>query len=238
MASFVLVHGSWAGAWCWRKVTPLLRSKGHLVYEQTLTGMGDRSHLASRSVNMDTHITDVIKTIRYAEGHIVLVGHSYAGFVATGVADKIPERLSLLIYLDANIPKSNRSSLFGDFSTTDRKAYMREVRERGDGWKLPWLGESGPAGYDLSKADRKLMDELSTPQPIRTYTQRLSLTGRYSFVPRTFIKCEWPTNPFDIASLRKMGMDTVTMKSGHWAMLSKPARLAQILDDRAKRDGL
>jgi pimeloyl-ACP methyl ester carboxylesterase len=230
MATFVLVHGSWAGSWCWSRVSPLLRERGHVVHEQTLTGMGDRSHLASRRVNLSTHIADVVNTIRFAGERVVLVGHSYAGFVATGVADEIPESLSRLIYLDANIPKTSRSSLFGDFSERDRDSYKELVRVKGEGWKLPMVEEIGPPAFDISKADLKMMRSLATPQPARTYSERLDLTGRYREVPRTFIKCEWPGNPFDVGSLREQGMEVVTINSGHWPMLSCPSRLASTLD--------
>lgn len=233
MATFVLVHGSWAGAWCWSKVSPLLRGEGHAVYEQTLTGMADRSHLASRRVDLSTHVADVVNTIRYAGDRVVLVGHSYAGFVVTGVADKIPGSISRLIYLDANIPKTDRSSLFGDFSEIDRRTYKEEVRRRGDGWKLPKMKEFGPPAYDLSKAALRMMYSLGTPQPVRTYTERLALRGRYKAVPRTFIKCDWPTNPFDVGSLKDQGMQVVTIKSGHWPMISRPRVLARILSRAA-----
>ncbi len=230
MATFVLVPGSCAGAWAWTRVTRLLRGNGHTVYEQTLTGMGDRSHLASPKVTLSTHIADVANTILFARGRVVLVCHSYAGFVGTGVADRNPESLARLVYLDANIPKTSNSSLWGDFSEKDRRESKESVRTKGEGWFFPVVEEVGPPGFDISKADMKMIMELGRPQPAKTYSERLHLTGRYRAVPRSFIKCQWEGNPFDPETLKKQGMDVSTIKSGHWPMLSCPGTLATVLD--------
>lgn len=230
MSTYVLVPGSWSGGWCWREVTSQLRARGHTVYEQTLTGMADRSHLAAPRVDLETHIADVANTVRYAETSVVLVGHSYAGFVVTGVADAHPESISHLVYLDANIPKTKRSSMFGDFAEVHRRSYMEQVRRLGEGWKLPNQEDEGPYSADLSRATLKRMNLLATPQPVRTYTQRVKLTGRYRSVPRTFIKCLWEGNPFDPDDMRRQGMNVMTIRSGHWPMLSSPSKLARLLD--------
>src|ERR1700728_4589280 len=108
--TFVLVHGAWHGGWCWRRVTDRLTVKGHRVYTPTLTGVADRSHLLSESVNLSTHVTDVVNLIRWEEmTDIVLCGHSYGGMVVTGVADKMSERIAALVYLDAFVPESGQS---------------------------------------------------------------------------------------------------------------------------------
>src|SRR6185312_1533319 len=88
--TFVLVHGAWHGGWCWRRVSDLLEKKGHKVFAPTMTGLGERSHLMSAMITLDTHITDVANVIKW-EGleNVVLVGHSYAGFVISGVAEKV-----------------------------------------------------------------------------------------------------------------------------------------------------
>lgn len=105
MTPFVLVHGAFHGGWCWKCVTRRLRDAGHSVYAPTLTGLGDREHLLDPSVNLSTHIQDVVNVLVYEDLHNVpLVGHSYAGMVIAGVAEAVPARLSRLIYLDAVIP--------------------------------------------------------------------------------------------------------------------------------------
>jgi pimeloyl-ACP methyl ester carboxylesterase len=101
MATFVLVHGSCHGGWCWKKVTPLLRNASHEVYTPTLPGLGERSHLVSRDIGLDTHILDMIQVIEYENlNEVMLVGHSYGGLVIGGVAEKVPERIRRLVYLD------------------------------------------------------------------------------------------------------------------------------------------
>jgi pimeloyl-ACP methyl ester carboxylesterase len=106
VATFVLVHGMWAGGWYWQKVRPLLRAAGHEVFSPTLTGLGERVHLARPEVDLDTHIDDVVNVMRYEDlRDVVLVGHSYAGMVIGGVADRAPERLARLVYLDAFVPE-------------------------------------------------------------------------------------------------------------------------------------
>ena len=101
MTTYVLVGGAWLGGWCWQPVAHRLRDNGHDVYPATLTGLGERVHLASAEVDLETHITDVVNLIEY-EGlrDVVLLGHSYGGLVVTGAADRIPERISQLVYLD------------------------------------------------------------------------------------------------------------------------------------------
>src|SRR5215213_176614 len=120
--TFVLVPGQWAGAFVWHKVAPLLREAGHDVYAVTCTGLGDRVHLASPAIDLDTHITDVVNTIEYADLHdVILVGHSYSGMIITGVADLVQERLSQLVYLDASVPADGQNSYDADFIDEEAK---------------------------------------------------------------------------------------------------------------------
>src|SRR5437763_6310667 len=102
MATYVLVHGAWHGGWCWQRVTPLLRAAGHEVYTPTLTGLGERAHLGTPDVGLATHVEDIVTMLEYEDlTDVVLVGHSYAGMVITGVAHAVPSRLTHLVYLDA-----------------------------------------------------------------------------------------------------------------------------------------
>ena len=112
MATFVLVHGGWAGNMVWRELAPRLRKAGHDVYAPTLTGIGARKHLLNREIDLDTHIQDVVGVIDDADlSDIVLVGHSYGGMVISGVADRVPEKVASLIYLDAFVPENGQSLL-------------------------------------------------------------------------------------------------------------------------------
>src|SRR5712691_2750251 len=112
MAVFVLVHGGWHGGWCWRRVTPYLRAAGYDVYTPTLTGLGERAHLATPATGLDTHIRDVLGVLAFEElSDVVLVGHSMAGMVVTGVAERASERLAHLVYLDADVPRDGECDL-------------------------------------------------------------------------------------------------------------------------------
>ena len=112
MTTYVLVGGAWLGGWCLQRVARRLRDEGHDVYPVTLTGLGERAHLASPEIDLDTHITDVVNLIEYEDlEEVVLLGHSYGGLVVTGAADRIPERISELVYLDtAPLPTALLSS--------------------------------------------------------------------------------------------------------------------------------
>jgi pimeloyl-ACP methyl ester carboxylesterase len=110
MANFVLVHGAWIGGWCWRPNAQALRKAGHEVFTPTLTGLGERSHLMNPSINLDTHIADIVNVIKHEElSDVVLVGHSYGGMVVTGVADALAEKIRSLVYLDAFVPESGQA---------------------------------------------------------------------------------------------------------------------------------
>ncbi|HTN27273.1 MAG TPA: alpha/beta fold hydrolase, partial [Burkholderiales bacterium] len=102
MAIFLVAHGAWSAGWAWKKMRPRLRERGHELWTPTYTGLGERVHLASNDVRLDTHIEDVVKVLEYEDlRDVILVGHSYGGMVATGVADRIPDRITQVIYLDA-----------------------------------------------------------------------------------------------------------------------------------------
>src|SRR3977135_4682179 len=111
--TFVLVHGSWHGGWCWRRVADRLEKQGHKVFAPTLTGLGERAHLISAQVDINTHVTDIVSVIKFENlDNIVLVGHSYAGLIITGVAEKIGSAISSIVYLDAFLPE-NGDTLVG-----------------------------------------------------------------------------------------------------------------------------
>src|SRR5205809_2952479 len=137
MTSFVLIHGAWHGSWCWKRVRRLLQAQGHDVFTPTLTGVGERSHLLSRDVNLETHILDIVNLIRWEElSDIVLCGHSYGGCVISGVADRIPDRIRALVYLDAFVPE-NGENLGQHVPGPLFNQLLEGVTKVGDGWKVP-----------------------------------------------------------------------------------------------------
>jgi pimeloyl-ACP methyl ester carboxylesterase len=227
--TYVLVHGGWHGGWCWKRVTPLLRAAGHEVYTPTLTGLGDRAHLGGMDTNLDVHIQDVLMTIQAEElSDIILVGHSYAGMVVTGVADRIPPLIKHLVYLDAFVPENGKSLV--DYVAPERQAgFIKVGRETGYVTSLPMhlLGVTNPE--DVAWVSRRLVK-----QSFQTFSQpaRLFNVGEPRF-PRTYIYCSHPpTGSFDqFANAIKNDPKWTfhEMKTGHDAMITDPEGLTQIL---------
>ncbi|MEZ4568908.1 MAG: alpha/beta hydrolase [Thermomicrobiales bacterium] len=252
MATIVFVHGAWTGGWIWRDVAARLRAEGYDVYTPTLTGLGERVHLGGPDVDLDTHITDIINVLSYEDlDDVVLVGHSYSGIVVEGVADRAPDRLAGLVYVDC-APLSDGMALFNLFGDEGRAATEQVANEYGDGWKLPFpsiedLGNiASIAGLDDAALD--LMTRRGTPQPIGTYRQPLSLThefdGEYT---RSLVACslgdfsvEWLKS--GIASGEPM-LEPISapdwtfyeLETGHWPMLSEPEELSEIMIEIVNR---
>lgn len=154
--TFVLVHGSWGGGWAFKEVDRLLTADGHKVYRPTLTGLGERVHLANRDINLTTHINDIVNVILFEDLHdIILVGHSYGGMVITGVMDRVPERIKRVVFLDATVPNDGES----DYSVNRRKENDEEMRT---GFNTPpWVGPNAPLPHDV-------------PHPVKTKTEPVS----------------------------------------------------------------
>lgn len=135
----VLTHGGWHGGWCWQRVSPLLREAGHLVLIPTLTGQADRAHVLTTETGLDTHIAVITNLLEYDDlTDVILVGHSYAGMVITGVAAAVPERIRRLVYLDAFVPQTGDALL--NLLLPERAAfYMQAAKDHGDGWRVPPL---------------------------------------------------------------------------------------------------
>ena len=170
MPTFVLVHGSWAGSVVWRELAPRLRKAGHKVYASTLTGLGARKHLLNREIDLDTHIRDVIGVIDDADlSDIILVGNSYGGMVITGVADRVPEKVASLVYLDAFVPENGQSCL----SLLPPEAHLATVP--GDDWLVAPI-PSASFGFKRPEVIA-LWEAKSTAHPLATLTQPVQLTG-------------------------------------------------------------
>ena len=161
--TYVLVHGAWGGGWAWRDVADRLRARGHEAYRPTLTGLGERRHLATEDVGLDTHIEDVVNLLVFEQLHdVVLVGHSYGGMVISGVADRVPERIAYRIYIDAFVPEDGESLVGEDGPTSGfatsfsrKKAAPGSTRRRvWPPWRLssasPWRSSPSPGASRTS----------------------------------------------------------------------------------------
>jgi pimeloyl-ACP methyl ester carboxylesterase len=232
MATFVLVHGAWHGAWCWRRVARLLARDGHEVFTPTLTGVGERSHLLSPSIGLDTHILDVVNEMKWQQlSDVVLVGHSYGGMVISGVAEKMEKAIASLVLLDAFMPEDGQAVI------DIYPAQMREpvlAAQRSGATALP---PRAAALFKVNEKDRAWVDAQCTPQPMQCWLQKLTLTGaRERIGKKTYIRAAGYANPyFDaaLATARARNWRIHELPCGHDVMLDMPERLAEILLDAA-----
>ena len=234
MANFVLVHGAWHGAWCWQRVIPLLHAQGHRVHAATLTGVGERAHLRSPAISLETHIADVMNLIGSEElDRVVLAVHSFAGMIGTAVADRMPGRLAHLVYVDAVVP------LPGESSSSTHPAAVREARLAACAASLDFsYPPPDPSAYGLAGDDHAWVARRQTPHPGRAYVMPLDFDGtRVASVPRTFVDCTSPPLPTIEASRRRVRdpafwgapWRVVELSTGHDPMVSAPADLARVL---------
>jgi pimeloyl-ACP methyl ester carboxylesterase len=230
MSTYVLVHGGWHGGWCWRFVRPLLQRAGHDVYSPSLTGLGERRHLAGPDVDLDTHIGDIVSILEVEDlRDVVLVGHSYGGMVITGAADRAHGRIKRLVYLDAFVPESGKCTL--DYVVPERAARMREEGEKVGSLTPPPLSLWG-----LTKHEHiDFVKPREVRHPYRTMCQNIELKNAAAVaqLPKTFIYCSSPaTGSFD-AFAAKYRNDPAwkffELKTGHDAMILMPECVAEIL---------
>ena len=228
MTPFVLVPGAWLGAWVWREVTPRLQQEGHAAYPVTLTGMGERVHLATKDVGMETAIQDVLNVIRYNEvEEFVLVGHSFAGKVAAAVADRVPGSVRKVIYLDAIRPERVRTPQGG----FDPAAEFGPLPPGADA--IPLTEEIiHRIGKDVQGADLHRMKALATPWPIKLAADPITLSKNYDSVREAYIFCALSGDPVDEIVAGKWGKlegPHRIIEAGHWPMITKPSELAKDL---------
>jgi pimeloyl-ACP methyl ester carboxylesterase len=229
MTTYVLLHGAWHGGWAWQRVVPALRAAGHEVHAPTLTGLSDRAHLLNPQVGLGTHVQDVVALVEAHDAHdVVLVGHSYAGQIVTGVADRIPDRIAERVYLDAFVGDDGDAAI--DLLPAEVAGHYREsVAGPGFGWLVPVrslekLGVTEKADFDW------LMPRL-TPHPWLTYTEPLRLTGGVDRVPARFIECVDWMRVFEAQGERAAarGWPVYELATGHEAMVTAPDELAALL---------
>jgi len=230
MATFVLVHGAWHGAWCWRRVERVLAARGHEVFSPTLTGVGERSHLLNADIDLDTHILDVVNLIKWQElTDVVLVGHSYGGLVISGVAEQVGPAIAAFVMLDAfHLDHGQSIADVSGIADTIRAA------QRDGATTLP---PRAAASFKVNENDRAWVDAQCTPQPIKCFTQKQTLTGaREHIANKVYIRAaDYPNAMFDqgLATARAKGWRTYEVPCGHDVMIDKPERLAEILEEVA-----
>ncbi len=244
MANFVLVHGAWHGGWCWRRVVQSLVAAGHRAHAVTLTGLGERVHLMSPAITLETHITDVADAIAAEEmDEVVLAVHSYAGMIGTAIADRQPGRLRHLVYVDAVVPKPGESWSSTQSSAT-REARLAAAAASPD-FSFP---PPDPAVYGMQGEDHAWLKRRQTPHPGHTYQAALDFDPkRVAAVPRTFVSCTQPAlATIDTIRLRMAdrrfwdgawagggGARVAELRTGHDPMVTAPDDLTRILLDCA-----
>jgi pimeloyl-ACP methyl ester carboxylesterase len=219
--TIVIVHGAWGGSWAFRKVEALLREKGFNVYRPQLTGLGERVHLARPDIGLSTHIDDVVNTILFEDLHdIILMGHSYGGMVITGVADRVPDRIRRLVYVDAFVPNDGESVM----GITGTRGDWLKPMIKGDYIVPPWVKPDQPPPKDV-------------PQPLKTFTESILLKNKAGLkVPATYILTVdagkeakdddfWP----QAQRARERGWPVEQLKADHNAQWSAPEALVEML---------
>ena len=178
--TILVCHGAWSAGWAWKKMHPLMRAAGHRLVTPSYTGLGERVHLANPSIDLDTHIEDILNVIKYEDlRDIVLIGHSYGGMVATGVADRARDRVAQLIYLDAFVPEDGQSLL--DLNESDRQRMQGLVKD--GGWRVP----PRPISPDTEEADIEWLNARRVDMPVKCFDTRLKLRGGKLTLPRSYI---------------------------------------------------
>ena len=231
--TFVLVHGAWHGGWCWQRVADRLRGGGNTVFTPTLTGLGERSHLLNGGVGLATHIADVVNVIAWEQlEDVVLCGHSYGGFIISGVAEKKASVIRSIVFLDAFLPRDGESvqQLTGQ-SVRDAIA---AGQARGD-VSIPVRSAEA---FGVNPADRAWVDRLCVPQPLATFTDNIKLAGAVDRIARkTYVRATTYANPGFDRALATVKADPAwrchEVASGHDVMVDQPERLCEILLEAA-----
>jgi len=228
-ATYVLVHGAWHGSWCWKRVRKGLRDAGRQVFTPTLTGVGERSHLNTAAVDLSTHIADVVNLLRWEDlSDVILCGHSYGGSVIRGIADRVPERIRTLVYLDGFVPEDGESV----FDLTPEHAHHLRLQARtaGSGWNVPPI----PAErFNVNLRDAAWVNAQCTPQSVASFEERIKLNRVPSRAHDVMyvLATGWDNSPFRAAHERAKakGWQTRIVSCGHEVMLDLPGELTDLL---------
>ncbi|MEV6620382.1 alpha/beta fold hydrolase [Amycolatopsis sp. NPDC051106] len=226
MSTFLLVHGAWHSGRCWDRVVPRLESAGHRVLAPSLTGYGDQAHLLSPEVGLSTHVDDVVRLLE-DERDVVLVGHSYAGMVISGVANAVPERIARLVFLDAMVPEDGETA--ADVMPITKQLIDAAV----DGWRVPPLPEMPPMGLFgvTDPDDAAWLRSMLSDQPVRCLTEPVRLDNPAAkAIPRTHIHCVGGQRPAGITRRPVPAGEPVReLPTGHDCMITMPAELTGLL---------
>jgi pimeloyl-ACP methyl ester carboxylesterase len=231
VAIFLVAHGAWSAGWAWKKMRPLMRAAGHEIWTPTYTGVGERTHLASPSIDLETHIRDIVAVIETEDMRdLVLIGHSYGGMVATGVADRVRERIAKLVYLDAFAPRDGECVF--DLLPPEHQARMRDAAKANDGWRIP----PNPMPPDTPEADVAWAAPRRMPQPIGTFETRIRLTNPPP--PRSYIYCK-RCGPGDVfrpfaERARAEGWPYFELDASHNPHITAPQELLAVLQEIAR----
>ena len=228
MSKFVLVPGAWLGAWAWKTTVPRLQREGHSAYPVTLTGMGERVHLATKDVGLETAVQDVLNVIKYNElDDFVLVGHSFAGKVAAVVADRAHDKVAKVIYLDSFRP-GDEPGPQGGFDPT------KEFGQQPEGaFAVPLADKTiDTIGKDVQGEARAWLKSLATPWPMKMANDSLTISKDYDWTKERYIFCTLAGDPIDEIVAGKWGKlngPHKLIETGHWPMITKPDELAEDL---------
>jgi pimeloyl-ACP methyl ester carboxylesterase len=233
--TYVLVHGAWVGGWFWRRVSDRLRAAGHNVFTPTFTGLGERAHLLSKDIALDTFIQDVANVITYEElADVVLVGESFGGIVITGVADSMPQSIRHLVYLDALILQSGQTA-FGVLPENVVAARKKAAEETSGGLTLPVPPPSAFAALGVTEQkDKDWLARHARPHPLRTYETPLNIKGPVgNNLPRSYIVCTEPYYAVTESSRnwvkQQSGWEVIEIAHGHAVAVTAPDQLATLL---------
>jgi pimeloyl-ACP methyl ester carboxylesterase len=235
MSTIVVVHGGFGGAWEWAPVARRLRARGHVVFTPTLTGMGEREHLAAAEVGLATHIDDVVAAVEMEDLHdVVLCAHSYGGVPVTGAADRLAERIALLIYIDALVPRHGQSALdlLPEWFRVEARA---TADERG---RVPMPAVLAPPQGWIAEEERIRYIERLGPQPLGSLTEPIWLSGVVDRVPTAFIRCTRGAPPGDpISAIAQRAHDHRwayrELAAPHDPQLLDPDGIVELLDELA-----
>ena len=229
MAKFVLVHGAWQGGYVYARVARLLREAGHDVHTPTLTGLGERYHLANHAINLDTHIQDIFNVFKYENiTDAILCGHSYGGMVITGVANQISERIRSLFYVDAFAPADGQS--LNDIAGPETTLAVLD-QANANGGMIPPIPA---AAFNVNEADAAWVDSMSVPQPLATFVQGVrSGVDSSPVASRTFVFAAANGGDWFVSTHARLkdhpDWQVHEIACGHNIMLDRPQDLASLL---------
>lgn len=233
MATFVVAHGAWSAGWAWKKMHPLMTARRHRLITPTLTGLGERSHLASPAIDLDTHITDIVNVLEWEDlSGVHLIGHSYGGMVATGAADRARVRIAKLIYVDAFAPRDGDSA-FDILPATTRDQRKDAAASGSHNWRIP----PGAMPPDTPQADLDWCAPKRVAQPLKTFEQKIKLSGDFSG-PRYYVYCSRKAlddrfRPFFERAQQENWAGVFSLDASHNPHITMPDGLADLLDEIA-----